>query len=729
MHRVQSKSWVFASCVLIATTSAALSQTVGARRQASKPATVSTDGVWRTSGGKVTLLFDRDRLLDFGVEMQTLVKTAVSDELPRADATFAASGGSESGILFASRNGRFSALAGGSLPTDGEMLLVRSDDETFTLGDFDVHVTIDANGGGNGTITDRRGTNREAFRFTSGMIQFDAAAGRFEWGGAELSLDANWAHEVGIPQAGGVVIGTILIEAPAVAAPNASPAPQGPPLGEGDPGNYGLAGPDVIVGDLQNVQRYGTVGGITAFSVGTTSCNIGTFWLNWMSNTNQHPVIGQNMYRLKNGRFEQIGMSWLKHGFFALSENLCFADCQSTNGSHLGVHCSDPYESSLNGDQSNLGPRYQVNAATGGYPYPPANPATPATIGRRLQVHNTDLDPGQNAGALYFVEGQYVTPDDAAANNKNNNASYRRITVSGVAGSGNYNINLAATTQRQKPGIQAWKDNDNAVTLVNVDIPNDGRMTVGYRVVDNGNGTWTYEYAIYNMNSDRAAQSFSVPVGAGINITNIGFHDVDHHSGDGIGNVNYDGTDWTASVANGAITWSTQTEAQNANGNALRWGTLYNFRYDADSAPQTGAATLTLFKAGSPGQMQFDVATTGGVPAPRVQVTLSMSSPANVRRGDHVLITATLHNNTTGVESADFWLDGFRPNNTQVGPHPLRGVFGETLSPGQTLVVPFDLVVPNGAPVPSGPWTIKGRVGAAYPGVDAESSVQFSFIP
>ena len=78
--------------------------------------------------------------------------------------------------------------------------------------------------------------------------------------------------------------------------------------------------PDVIVGDLHELSRYGSTGGITGYSVGTVSCNLGSCWLNWISNNAEHPVIGQTMFRLKDGRFEQIGQSWLKHGFTALHE-------------------------------------------------------------------------------------------------------------------------------------------------------------------------------------------------------------------------------------------------------------------------------------------------------------------------------------------------------------------------------------------------------------------------
>ena len=46
---------------------------------------------------------------------------------------------------------------------------------------------------------------------------------------------------------------------------------------------------------------------------------------------------------------------------------------------------------------------------------------------------------------------------------------------------------------------------------------------MGYKVTNPSAGVWHYEYALFNMNLDRAIQSFSVPLGAGVNISNIGF--------------------------------------------------------------------------------------------------------------------------------------------------------------------------------------------------------------
>ena len=100
-------------------------------------------------------------------------------------------------------------------------------------------------------------------------------------------------------------------------------------------------GPDVIVGDIPSIRRWGDTGGYTSFSIGTTSCNIGDTRLDWISSTNVHPVIAQNMYRVQNGRIEMLGISWLKHGFGVAAGSLCDT-CTDPAWTYLGVGCSDP---------------------------------------------------------------------------------------------------------------------------------------------------------------------------------------------------------------------------------------------------------------------------------------------------------------------------------------------------------------------------------------------------
>ncbi len=369
---------------------------------------------------------------------------------------------------------------------------------------------------------------------------------------------------------------------------------------------FGLAGSafgqaDVIVGDITGPSNsngigprlYGSSGGKIAYSIGTTSCNAGNVNLNWVANGLNHPVIGQNIYRIKDGRFDQIGMSWLKHGFCALQMTVC-GSCQPAGAGcpqALGPGCSDPYSSSLNGSQSGLGPKSEVNANTGVYQWPYGSGSGFGVLFKRIQVLHDDLNPALNAGALYVGEGHYVARDDALAGNQNNNASYRMITVGNAVGS-SYNLVWNGGTVREAPAIQAWQDNDPNVDLIPVADPDGGRFWAGVNVVDNGDGTWTYNYAIHNLNSERSGGSLTVPIPSGVTVTNMGFHDVDYHSGEP-----FDPTDWTMSASAGKVKWtSPESFAQNVNSNALRWGSTYTFWFTADTAPVMGSTTLGLFK-------------------------------------------------------------------------------------------------------------------------------------
>src|SRR5262249_49728234 len=138
-----------------------------------------------------------------------------------------------------------------------------------------------------------------------------------------------------------------------------------------------------------------------------------------------------------------------------------------------------------------------------------------------------------------------------------------------------------------------------------------GQLIVAGKATDLGNGSWHYEYAVQNVTSDRSGQSVTIDCPSGVTLSNIGFHDVDYHDGDGANNGNCDGTDWTATVGGGGVTWASQTYDQNPNANALRWDTVYNFRFDANTAPAMGGITITLFKPGSPTSVS-----TGGLPVP-----------------------------------------------------------------------------------------------------------------
>ena len=384
----------------------------------------------------------------------------------------------------------------------------------------------------------------------------------------------------------------------------------------------GAVGPDVVVFSFTDIGNYGSSDGFVGYALGTRSCNRGDQPLNWcndggqsgcgMSTTDEdHPVIAQNLYRLKDDRFEQIGMSWLKHGFLSTNSNT--QGCSGAQGQscttpplfsdQLGIGCTDPYGSSLNGSRP-LGRRSEVDATTGAFPYPPSSPGGPYEVyDQRIKVSTMDVDSTFNPDALYFVEGQYIAPDDAAADNALNNASYRRVTIGGGP---NYSLSMTGSFFEQQPAIYAWQAQDPEVDLVAVDIPGSSpveRFHVARRVTDLGGGDWHYEYAIHNLNSDRSAISFTVDFPGAATIGNAGFHDVDHHSGEP-----YDTADWTVDLTTpGQVTWSGVEFATDPDANALRWATMFSFWFDATAGPSGVFHTLELFKPGSPAAVEFYV--------------------------------------------------------------------------------------------------------------------------
>ena len=63
---------------------------------------------------------------------------------------------------------------------------------------------------------------------------------------------------------------------------------------------------------------------------------------------------------------------------------------------------------------------------------------------------------------------------------------------------------------------------DNSVTVFTVDVPTEGRFWVATKVTTIATDRYLYDYAIFNLNSDRSGGSFSVPRGAGATFSNAG---------------------------------------------------------------------------------------------------------------------------------------------------------------------------------------------------------------
>jgi len=362
--------------------------------------------------------------------------------------------------------------------------------------------------------------------------------------------------------------------------------------------------PDVIVFDIgfngtdqNDIVYWGTniPGTLAAYNFATQSCNSGTAPLDWFDSggDTRHPVIGQNMFRIKDGRIQHIGQSWLKHGFCAVNEQegAC-GSCQGTDCNTLGIGCADTYWATLNDGRGGESKRF-VNATTGTH----TDTSTPgptggSTMRGRLQVRIEHIDPSQNPDAEWVIEGQYITADDTLVGNGDNNASWRRIEVNAVS-----NIQGGGPTHREEPAIYAWKHFDPEVEIQRIDNVEGAFTTqyyLGYRVTRLAPRRWQYEYALQNMTSDQSANSVSIPYHPTATITNTGFFGSRYHSSDP-----YDQTPWPAVDSGNTIDWATDSFNTNPDAYALRWGTLYNYYFEANTPPEDGQVTIGLFKPGT----------------------------------------------------------------------------------------------------------------------------------
>ena len=486
------------------------------------------------------------------------------------------------------------------------------------------------------------------FNIEGHQYNYDASGQSLTITGGRLLISKQFASALGIPSETGTLAGTISIGA-AMRPIQIDQVVRGdtksivmPPVQHGvGPGVPNLVpGPDVIVGDIEDVAQFNApVGTQVGLAIGTDSCNNGDQPVDWFAlPQTDHPVVPQNLYRMSGGanndaRFEQIGQSWMKHTFLALEDFVCgtcnTSGCQT--GSHLCPGCSDPYVSSLNGDQGSIGSRAWINPFTGSYPSTANNHSghTHDGVSHRILVETSDLIPDQNVGASYFGEAAYLSPHEytwcvahPGQCNMFNNYSYRQFSVTG--GPSFFGFPAVGSTVRMQPAIQAWAATGATVNPIEPDPGNDGIWLMGYKITSPSAGVWHYEYALFNQNLDRGIQSFSVALNAGVNISNIGFHAPPQHPGwanDGTqGDAGYSSAPWSVTQAPDSITWNSETFAQNQNANAIRWGTLYNFRFDADQPPQTANATVGFFKTGSPMMVAIQ-APAGGTPTPTPTAT------------------------------------------------------------------------------------------------------------
>ncbi len=596
----QMKAWTTLVIVVVFATAAIQATAIDGIEPTDARVTTAANQMWTVRMGTTTIEFDLQTMAERGLKIADSVGTIVQPDQPsrsfRIDPI--------STLSFSFANGHLDNVAGRIFHLGGMSIIAHG--QEYSLGDLIVGPGSDPG-------------SREAWIMESSMIRpgglaiprmkagFDLESQTLTIRGPELRISPALAQATGDPKFADVVIGRLTISAVAESAGGGQfESSVVAPMGAG--GEAAVTGPDMTFCQLNTLKQYGRMGSEVGLAVGTTSWNIGDEDLKWFAIPGtEHPFIVMNLFRLKDGRFEQIGQSEIKHGFYALGSHQCGGvPCHYEPGHYagawLGTGCTDTYTSGLNAQQSGMGPRYEVNPWTGVWSYSGSHMALSGhghnPLQHRLQVHDDDLNPALNQGATYYSEGYYVVTDDV---NVMNSAAWKPVTVNGAPGS-NWFFGMSSAGVYPNIGfaMDAWADAQKSTIAQELPIVEfvspDGRCLMAGNATDLGGGVHHYEYAVYNIDMDRQVGSFTIPIPSSATITNIGFHAVSHDEPrNAVGGVPIDNAAWDVQTTGGSITWSTDS-------NPIRWGSMYNFRFDADVAPAAdpGEVVLGLFKPGNP---------------------------------------------------------------------------------------------------------------------------------
>lgn len=540
--------------------------------------------VWKVNSGTTCLFFFDSIVTNHGFTVTGMNETAADPGMMENSVAFAIQ--PTSTLRARTKDGLFVRFEGGEIRNKGGFNL------TSLAGSIpEMNFTIRPNGpqikqgaamyAGNNPASPFRLEVRDA------VIHFDPYNGRLDIGCADLTISKEYALRIGRPELSGLLIGviTIMAEIQLESSEGFDDDWRGP-ITNGTI-DLGL----LAMGSLTSVGRIGTFPtGRNGLSMSTTSCNVGTQDITWnapMATT--HPVICMNLYRVMNGRFEQVGMAWLKHGFLATnSTDPTCGTCQNPGtGTRLGPGCTDTYGTGNNSDRRYLGPREEMNPFTGKWTCEGSwfsnyvNDCTRRNTGsgldaiaHRLEVDDADLNV---TGAEFWYEAYYINEFES---NKYNQIGYRKATPTWNGTTWTFSTN---TTMTLGPAINVWGDMRSTATP-----RTEGDVIVAAKTRDLGNGNTRYDYAVYVHDLDRQVREFSIPIEAGISVSNIGFRDIDKDPSN----------DWTSAFADGKVTWQTQTFQVNPNANSLKYGRVFNFWFDASSTPIPATATVGQFKPG-----------------------------------------------------------------------------------------------------------------------------------
>ena len=432
--------------------------------------------VWQVTGGRTSIhLFDQ-YLQSRGLEVVDLNTTAPNPsplEIAMEGPFHSFAVSNKSDLRFHVDGGEFVpyGLIEGAIKHEGGFAIRDvATGQTLRFDDFDLafkRTRTDGPGGSpDPTVLYFRSANGSAqLAAPDAAVMFDRAEQFVSVSSMGVHITEEWANAIGRPELGGRAIGFATMIGDARFIEGQQTTAQ---LG-GFQDCTGSDIRDVKLGILNGIDERGHQGTTSGISMATTSCNVGDCDVRWWAPMQEeHPVIAMQLYREMDDKFEQIGISWLKHGFFALSNSQC-TPCQNpSGGDFLGVGCSDTYGAGNNADRTWLGPRNEVNPYTGTWECTGSwfsdyqndcvrrnGNGSFDPVEHRLEVDDSELG---LPGATYYYEAYYVVEGD---DNKWNNWGSRICTMSFSGGSGDQWDFATPTSNNallEGPAIQRWGD-------------------------------------------------------------------------------------------------------------------------------------------------------------------------------------------------------------------------------------------------------------------------------
>ncbi len=315
--------------------------------------------------------------------------------------------------------------------------------------------------------------------------------------------------------------------------------------------------------------------------------NIGTADVAWYEkftapsvpyNNDQHPYLNWSIYREVDGRFEQIGLSGIKHAFYTVNTN-----CACAGGHVLGLGCEDVYGVGNNDSNRDLGPRKELEAFTGlwencGSYFDPtctgSQQNNSSDLGQNRLITDTNKLTDPNNTQLFF-QAWYVIRDDIDIFNS---MGYRDFSPTQNAGGG-WSMN-EGTVFKNGPALDNYVTPNSISTLESSQSysSSEGHFTVASKVVDIGNGLYRYNYAIENYDFDPRFNQFTIPLLDSPLISNFIFSDSDDNA---LNNWMFDFS-------------QNKLHVTGNNTNEQDWGMLFSFSFTAPAPPEQGIISINV---------------------------------------------------------------------------------------------------------------------------------------